>query len=107
MTLNQLQSLTEDELAIVLYVVNVIAPPESPKMEFQPQHLVWFRHDMLIKKLVDSFNRLKPEGHATYTSLMEKLGVKIEIKPVPPPEAPKTASIDTSITSSALTSSSV
>lgn len=86
MTLNQLESLTEDEMGLALYVVNVIAPPSIPKMEFQPRHLTWFKHDALVKKLLDSFSKLKPEGHATYTSLMEKLGVKIEIKAVPPPQ---------------------
>ena len=85
MTLNQLEDLTEDELALVLYVVNVIAPLEVPKMQFEPRQLTWFKHDMLIKKLLDSFNKLKPEGHATYVSLMQKLGVCIEIKQQPPP----------------------
>ena len=80
MTLNQLETLTEDELALVLYVVNVIAPLDVPKMTFEPRHLTWFKHDALIKKLLDSFNRLKPEGHATYVSLMQKLGVCIQIK---------------------------
>lgn len=83
MTLNQLETLTEDELALVLYVVNVIAPLEVPKMTFEPRQLTWFKHDALIKKLLDSFNRLKPEGHATYVSLMQKLGVCIEIKQQP------------------------
>ena len=58
MTLNQLETLTEDELALALYVVNVIAPLEVPKMTFEPRHLTWFKHDMLIKKLLDSFNKL-------------------------------------------------
>ena len=80
MTLNQLTDLNDDELAMALYIVNVIAPPESPKMEFQPRHLTWFKHDVLIKKFLDSFNRLMPEGHATYVSLMQKLGIKVEIK---------------------------
>jgi hypothetical protein len=80
MTLAQLESLTEDELALALYVVNVIAPPVVPKMTFEPRHLTWFKHQELINKLLNSFNRLKPEGHATYTSLMQKLGVCIQIK---------------------------
>jgi hypothetical protein len=80
MTLNQLNSLTDEELGMALVVVNHISPIESPKMTFEPRHLTWFKHDMLIKKLLDSFNRLKPEGHATYVSLMQKLGVCIQIK---------------------------
>lgn len=105
MTLNQLETLTEDELAIALYVVNVIAPPDVPKMTFEPRHLTWFKHDMLIKKLLDSFNKLKPEGHATYTSLMQKLGVCVQIKQNEPPrtentgsnQCPQTSSISTPV----------
>ena len=92
MTLNQLEDLTEDELALVLYVVNVIAPLEVPKMQFEPRQLTWFKHDMLIKKLLDSFNKLKPEGHATYTSLMQKLGVCVQIKQNEPPRTENTGS---------------
>lgn len=92
MTLNQLASLTEDELDMVLYVINVMAPPDLPKMTFEPRHLTWFKHDMLVKKLLDSFKTLKPEGHSTYVSLMQKLGVKVEIKPNEPQRAENTGS---------------
>ena len=83
MTLNQLETLTEDELALALYIVNVVASPAVPIMTFEPKHLTWFKHDMLIKKFLEVFPRLKPEGHATYTSLMQKLGVCIQIKQQP------------------------
>ncbi len=83
MTLNQLISLTEQELDLCLYIVNVTFPLNAPKMELEPRHLTWFKDDVLIRKLLDAFPRLKPEGHATYTSLMEKLSVKVEITPVP------------------------
>lgn len=85
MTLNQLQDLTEEELALALVIVNEISPPESPKMTFEPRHLTWFKHDALVKKFLGIFNRLKPEGHATYVSLMQKLGVCVEIKQQPSP----------------------
>lgn len=92
MTLAQLEDLNEDELALVLYVVNVIAPPDVPKMTFEPRHLTWFKHDMLIKKLLDCFPKLTPEGHATYTSLMQKLGVCVQIKQNEPPRTENTGS---------------
>jgi hypothetical protein len=38
---------------------------------------------MLIKKLLDAFPRLKPEAHPIYSSMMQKLGIKVEIKPQP------------------------
>ena len=92
MTLNQLYDLTEDELALALVIVYDIAPPVLPKGPFEPRHLTWFRHDHLIKKLVDSFPKLSPEGHATYISLMHKLVVCIQIHKQQP-ELPSTASI--------------
>lgn len=78
MTLNQLESLTEDELAMCLYVVNVISPPDIPKVEFTARNLTWFRHDMLVQKLVDATPKVKEEAHDIYFSLLGKLGVKIE-----------------------------
>jgi hypothetical protein len=83
MTPNQLETLTDDELEVALYIVNVIAPPAIPVMTFEPQHLTWFKHDSLIKKFLEVFPRLKPERHTTYVSLMQKLGVKVEIKQNP------------------------
>lgn len=89
MTLNQLKTLTEDEMALALYIVNVIEPLDIPKIELEPRHLTWFRHDALVHKLVRAFPRLLPEGHPIFVSLMEKLGVKGEIKTtgtIPNPE---------------------
>ena len=94
MTLNQLKELTKDELSICLHIVNTISPTTNPKMEFEPKHLVWFRHDMLAKKLVDAFPSLKPEGHAIYSSLLKKLGIQHEIK-YEQPQQPVTSSNQT------------
>lgn len=88
MTLNQLQTLTEDELCLVLYVVNHISPAISPPPPYQTYDLTWWKHKALVQKLLDAFPQVKPESHAIYTSLMEKLGVKVEINQVPPPEPP-------------------
>lgn len=78
MTLNQLETLTEDELAMVLYVVNVISHPGIPKIEFTSRQLTWFNHDMLIQKLVDAIPQVKEENQPNYVSMLEKLGAKIE-----------------------------
>jgi hypothetical protein len=92
MTLVQLEDLNEDELAMALYIVNVVAPPAVPKMTFEPRHLTWFRHQELINKFLGIFNQLKPEGHATYVSLMQKLGVCVQIKPNEQPRTENTGS---------------
>lgn len=93
MTLNQLETLTEDELALALYVVNVIEPLDIPKMQFEPRQLTWFRHEALVEKLVRAFPKLLPEGHPIFVSLMEKLGIKGEIRKQEPPQPEATSSI--------------
>ena len=80
MTLNQLAELTDDELCACLYVINVLSPLKIPGCEFSPENLTWIRHDMLIKKLLDNFPKVKQEHHPIYSSLLTKLGVKHEIK---------------------------
>jgi hypothetical protein len=90
MTLNQLHSLDEQELALALVIVNDIAPPVMPKMTFEPRHLTWFNHEQLIKKFLEIFSKLNPEGHATYVSLMQKLGVCIQIQQHPNPNPNET-----------------
>ena len=103
MTLNQLYDLDERELCLILYVNNVTFPLELPKLELTAHELTWLRHDMLVKKLVDAFPRLKPEAHPIFVSLMEKLGVKGEIKYQQPPAMPISASVpELPSTSSAL-----
>ena len=52
MRISQLQSLTEQELQLILYVVNVLEPLTSPKIEIGPKELLWFRHDALLWKAV-------------------------------------------------------
>jgi hypothetical protein len=79
MTLSQLESLDEQELAICLYIVNVIDPLTCPKMELAYRDLVWFKHEFLIKKLVNAFPKLLPEGHAAYVSLLKKLNYEFKI----------------------------
>lgn len=99
MTLNQLNTLTDDELGIALYIVNHISPPIIPPPPFEPRNLTWWKHQALVQIFIDAFPQIKPEGHPIYTSLMEKLGIKIEIKetppvppPVPPPQQPESSS---------------
>ena len=93
MTLNQLETLTDYELALCLFINNVTFPLELPKLELTAHELTWLRHDMLVKRLMDAFPRLKPEAHPIFVSLMEKLGVKGEIKYQQPPAMPVTSSV--------------
>jgi len=91
MTLNQLNSLDENELSICLYVMNILHPVKPP-IEISPRGLTWIKHDVLVKKLLDVFQQVKPEYHPLYSSLMQKLGIKVEINPIPSPQNEATAS---------------
>lgn len=93
MNIIQLESLSEDERDMMFYIVNRISPIDAPKMEFDMNSIKWFKHDMLIKKMLDSINSVNPEYHAIYVSLLEKMGVKIEIKKAEVP-LPPTASVE-------------
>ncbi len=79
MTISQLESLTEPELEMALYVANVLRPVRPP-IEIPPRGLTWFKKGELEKKLVECFNNVKPEAHPIYSSLLTKLGVQHEIK---------------------------
>jgi len=92
MTINQLKELNDDEIALALNVLTII-PPEGSTLEFQiPRRLTWIKHDVLVKKFIDVFPKLKSDGHQTYSSLLTKLGVPHEIKYEQPP-LPQTSSI--------------
>lgn len=100
MTLHQLNSLSEYEMALTLYIVN-IHTPSLPGVEIPPQGLTWFKKGMLEKKIGETFPALTKEAHPIFSSLLNKLGVQHEIKyetPAPPQDQPSTDS--NSITSS-------
>lgn len=100
MKLAQLESLTEDELEMMLYIISVVNPPSSPKLdEWKPHNLTWFKHDALVKRLMDSFPRVLPEGHEIFVSMMQKIGIAVQIHkvPVPPPPPPNEASASATI----------
>lgn len=87
MTLSQVESLSEQEMDMVLYIVNVLQPTTS-KLEIEPRNLTWFKHKFLVQKIVDVFQQIKPEYHPVYVSLLAKLGVQAQINVTPPPSEP-------------------
>jgi len=73
MRIGQLQSLNEQELSLLLYIVNVADPIKSPKIEIGLKELPWIRDDMLAWKLSQQQKNLTDEGKAILDSLMFKL----------------------------------
>jgi len=95
MTLEQLKSLNDDEIALALYIVNVHAPSLTG-VEIPTQGLTWFKKGALEKKIGESFPALKKEAHPVFSSLLNKLGIPHEIKYEQPP-LPASCSISASV----------
>ena len=94
MTLDQLESLTEQEWAMALFIVNHLFPVQG--IEIPPRGLIWFRKGILEQKIQAAFPHVTREAHPVFSSLLTKLGVAHEIKyeqpPAPPQEQPPTGS---------------
>ena len=73
MRIGQLEALTENELMLLLYIVNVIEPLKAPAMEITAKQLLWFKHDSLVWKVSQQESKLTPEGKEIFKSLMTKL----------------------------------
>ena len=100
-----ISSLSEEELGMLLYFVNIVDRPLSHNISFEIKDLKYFRKDILTKKLLDSFDKLTPDGHPIFISLMEKFGVKVEIKKEEPkkieePALPITSSVEPEVSQS-------
>lgn len=80
MTLAQLESLDDMELALILYIINNVYPVDIPKMQFEPRHLTWFRKGVLEERIQRSFPLLEKSAHPVFSSLLNKLGVAHEIR---------------------------
>ena len=73
MRIGQLQSLTEDELSLLLYMVNVINPLSIPKLEITPERLLWYKHDWLIDSLIKCEPNLTATGKTICKDILYKL----------------------------------
>jgi hypothetical protein len=79
MNIVQLESLTENELYILFYVVNHLSPTTfPPSFEYDLSTIKTIKHDMLIQKLLASEPQVKDEHKQDFDTLMNKLGVNIE-----------------------------
>jgi len=72
MRISQLESLTEMELSLLLYIYNVLDPIRPP-IEMTPRLLLSLRHDMLLWKLSQIQPKLNEDGKKVLTTLMTKL----------------------------------
>ncbi len=73
MRMDTIKFLTEDELALLLYIVNVVEPMTFPKMEIGVKELPWLRQKLLVEKLARQHDKLKPEGLEILKTLVSKI----------------------------------
>jgi len=72
MRISQVQSLSEEELSLLLYIVNVIHPIK-PGPEITPNLLPTIRHDALLWIVSQQEPKLTAAGKIVFQSLMVKL----------------------------------
>ena len=93
MRIETLNSLTDDELGMLLVVVNT--EPPLPITEVSPNLLLYYRDDALTWKLSRWSDRVKPEFRSIFDQLMAKLTGNKPTEPSPdetpaPPVEPST-----------------
>jgi len=75
MKLSHLESLTEDELALLWYCINKINPPVLAGVELEPSLFVSIKHRRLMDRLLNCAQYLKPEHQTVFAGLVNKLKV--------------------------------
>lgn len=74
MRISQLKSLSENELSLLVHVLNVLEPINSPRFEVKkPSDILFVKHDALLWKLAQQEKNLTDEGRPIFVSLMTKL----------------------------------
>jgi hypothetical protein len=72
MRISQVKSLSEEELSLLLYIVNIIHPIK-PGPEITPKLLPTIRHDALLWIVSQQEPKLTDAGKLVFQSLMTKL----------------------------------
>lgn len=75
MRLEQLYSLSEDEIDILWFCINVVNPRVLRKVELEPKDFVSIKHNMLIERLKKCRTFVKDEYLQVFDGLVEKLSV--------------------------------
>jgi hypothetical protein len=75
MKLEHLDSLTEDELAILWYCINKVNPPVLADIELEPELFIAIKHRKLMDRLLQCGQHVKEEYHSVFAGLINKLKV--------------------------------
>lgn len=76
MTKEQLNSLTDDELAMLWYMVNHIQPTVITGQEVEVEVFTSIRHPFLVRRIKAVENLVSDAGKEVYSSLKTKLGIE-------------------------------
>jgi hypothetical protein len=74
MTLDQLQSFTEDEVAMLWGIVNMGNPPVLTGQQMEPSLFPFIKGHKLKDRVIQFDKYVKPEYIEIYNSLKSKLG---------------------------------
>ena len=74
MTLDQLYSLTEDEVTMLWGIVNMGYPPVLSGQQVDPELFPFIKDHKLKDRVIQFDKYVKPEYIGIYTSLRSKLG---------------------------------
>ncbi len=76
MRISQLESLTEQELSLLIIVIQTLEPITSPKFEIKTlKDITFLTPELIISKLKNQEKNLNDEGKLIYQSLIAKLSM--------------------------------
>lgn len=76
MTIDQLKSLTEDELSMLWFCINKVNPSILKEIEIEPILFTSINHKKLMNRLNQCKVHVKDEHQQVYDGLMDKLNVR-------------------------------
>jgi len=75
MTIQQLNSLSEDELLILWFCINKIDPPTLQGVDLVPSLFPTINHKRLMNRVAKAQHHIKPEYTEVFNGLISKLKV--------------------------------
>jgi hypothetical protein len=76
MTREQLNSLTEDEMAMLWFIINKVHPPVLMNIEMEPTLFTSINHRRLVDRVLKCKVHVKPQHMPVFDGLMNKLAVR-------------------------------
>ena len=73
MRLEQLNSLSDDELALLWGCINLVEPKIMQLCELEPSSFPSINHRKLMNRLINCKTRIKEEHHPLFDGLLNKL----------------------------------